>query len=105
MEDRDVILLQRQMDSLKDEFNVHQQQENQRWDHLLQLTEKNTEAAQKNAESIAKLTESTSGLLDAWNTAVGVKKAGNALGQLVKWFGSIGILGAALMWVFDHLKQ
>ena len=103
MDDKDVILLQRQITELKDQFKDHQVDEDERWSHLLTLTEQNTEAAKQNAESIAKLTESTAGLLDAWNTAVGVKKAGTALGSFVKWIGSLGILGAGLMWMAEHL--
>jgi hypothetical protein len=104
VEDTDVILLQRQFDELHDEFKLHQSQENERWKHLLDLTEQNTMAAQKNAESISKLTDSTAGLLDAWNTAVGVKKAGTALGSFIKWIGSLGILGAAIMWIAEKLQ-
>lgn len=110
MDDANVILLQRQIDGLKDQFSAHQASEDDRWSHLLAMTEQNTEAAKQNAvaakqnaESIAALTKSTAGLLDAWNTAVGVKKAGTALGSFIKWIGSLGILGAAIMWIAEKL--
>ena len=56
-----------------------------------------------NTESIAKLTEQTSGLVEAWDTASALVKFGAVLGRMAKWGASFAILGTALAWIVKKI--
>ncbi len=86
--DKDIILLQRRLDDHIEQFNSHVAEENDRWAHLIDVTERNT-------ESITKLAKSTEGLVDAWVTT-------NNVGRFIKWISGFAFLGAIGAWLVQH---
>ena len=50
------------------------------------------ELYEKNMEAIAKLTESTQGVVDAWSTA-------NNLHKFIKWLSGLAVVGTAFTWL------
>jgi hypothetical protein len=93
--DKDVILLQRRLDDHINEFHAHVASENERWDHLIDVTERNT-------ESITKLAKSTEGLVDIYRTGNSVIRAGVTMGRFVKWLSSFAVIGYIISWAVEH---
>lgn len=93
----DLILLQCKLDHHINEFHRHVEEEHERWNHLIDVQEQNNKA-------IAELTASTRDLVEAWNTAAGVVKAGATLGRFGKWLASIAIFGVIFSWLIEHWK-
>lgn len=93
-----VTLLQSELDSHIEEFHKHVEEEHERWNHLISVQEQNNAA-------IAELTASTRDLVEAWNTATGVVKAGATLGRFGKWLASIAIFGVIFTWLIEHWKS
>lgn len=86
-----------------DEFEVENRQ---RWADMLLAQESNTANIESLALSTKQLKESTEDVVEAWNSATGAVKVAGAIGRLFKWLSGFGILGVALVWVYDHmLKQ
>lgn len=50
-----------------------------------------------NAVNIAKLTQATQGVVEAWTVA-------NGLSKFLKWLSSFAILGAIIIWLKDFIK-
>ena len=102
-EQKEIILLQRDVEEHKqllidhiEKFDSHVQEEHDRWNHLIDITE-------KNAVSITELTSATKDIVDVWHTGESVVKAGSTLARFAKWLGSLGLLGAGILWVIDKL--
>lgn len=53
-------------------------------------------AHEKNMEAIAKLTEATQQVVDAWEVAIGISK-------LIKYLASFASLGIFLIWIVSKL--
>lgn len=90
----DIKLLQQKLDNHIDEYHMHVQEENNRWDHLITITE-------KNSTSIHELALSTRDIVDAWKAADGAIRVGVTVGKFVKWLTSLAIVGAAFTWLFS----
>jgi len=93
--DKDIILLQRRLDDHIDEFNAHLKEEDIRWEHLLDVTERNT-------ESITQLAESTKGLVEIYTTGNSVVKAGVTVGKFVKWLSIFTIPSVIVAWFVEY---
>ncbi|MDC0600099.1 hypothetical protein OAO65_02195 [Flavobacteriales bacterium] len=104
VEDENVILLQRQLETHIEEFQEHVKEEHERWDHLITVQEQNNTVQEQNNVAIAELTSSTKDLVEAWNTATGVVKAGATVGRFGKWVTSVAIFGVAISWLAEHWK-
>ena len=90
----DLMTISKRLDQHIKDFNDHVENEDSRWDHLIKLQE-------QNAEAIYKLTESTQGLVEAWDATNGAIKVGKALASFVKWATSIAIIGGVITWFLD----
>ena len=74
----------------REDFERHVEEVNDRWEHLIQLTESNTRA-------IHDLAEATRGLVEAWRT-------GSNIGRFLKWLSSFAILAAIAAWFVENFK-
>lgn len=90
----DLIAIKQRLDQHIDEFNEHCDRENTQWGHLIQLQE-------QNAEAIFKLTESTQGLVEAWEATSGAIKVGKVLSSFVKWLLTISVIGGFVAWILE----
>ena len=97
-ENADLIILQRKLDTHIEEFVRHCEEEERRWEHLLQITESNAQANKETAEAVRNLTEATRGLLDAWQALGGAVRVGAAVGNFLKWLSGFAVLGAIIAW-------
>lgn len=70
------------------EFELHRAEMEETHRHHNELCEKNIEA-------IAKLTESTQGLVDAWTTASNLQK-------FVKWISGLAVVGTTIAWLIKN---
>lgn len=73
----------------KCEFDMHKIE-------IEELHKRHNEMYEKNMEAIAKLTESTQGVVDAWTTA-------NNLHKFTKWLSGFAIVGIVITWLIDIL--
>lgn len=81
---RRVADLRRELDSHKEAFIKHVNEDQLRWDRLLVAQEANT-------KSIEALTHATQGLVDAWSAA-------SAFQRFIKWLSGFALLGAGITW-------
>jgi len=86
------ILIQRRLDSHIEEFRSHAEEEQVRWDRLLDAQEKNNEA-------ITIIAESTKDIVDAWQATSGAIKVGKNLGRFIKWASGFALVAVCLQWV------
>jgi len=93
-----LILLQEKLDNHIAEYDERRKQEDDRWDHLLQCQEQNTQCMKD-------LTDSTKGLIEAWEAANGAVKTLSALGRFVKWLSGFAIVGGAATWTVEHFTK
>lgn len=96
--EKDLLLLQAKLDTHIEEFNKHREEEELRWDHLITITEQNTIC-------VRELTESTRGVVEAWQAADGTVKTFSAFGRFMRWLSSLGILGAGILWLWNHFGR
>ena len=89
-DDVDVIVVQRQLQQHIDDCEVRHGQHDERLSQLLTSQEKTNDC-------IRDLSDSTKGLVDAWQTA-------NGMGRFIKWVSSLGIAGAGLLWLVEHFQ-
>ena len=75
-----------------------------RWEHILKTVEENAKQTEENSEAIGKLTAATQGLVDAWEAAEGVVKAGSLLGHAAKWLGGIALFSSLAALIVDKLS-
>lgn len=90
--DTQIILMQEKLDYHIDEFKKHCDDEEKRWEHLIQAQEQNT-------KSIKELTDSTRDLVNVWQAANGTVKTLSALGSFVKWVSSFAFIGVFITWL------
>ena len=105
MGDIDVTLLQERLETHIAEFQLHIEEEDARWDHLIAVQESNTSAITNLTAVIAQQSESTHDMVEAWNAAHGAIKVGSALGRFVKWLSGLAVIGVAVTWLLEHLKS
>lgn len=92
----EIKLLQQKLDAHIDEYRMHVEEENNRWDQLITITE-------KNSDSIHELAISTRDIVDAWKAADGAIKVGVTVGKFVKWLTSLAVIGVAITWLFNRI--
>lgn len=93
--DEKIVVLQSRLDDHILEFRRHSEEEAERWNKLIEIT-------QENSKNTAMLIESTHDMVEAWNTASSVVKAGTVLGKFIKWLSGFAVVGAAAVWVIEH---
>ena len=59
-------------------------------------------ACEENNKSIKALTESTEGLVEAWQAANGAVKVGAALGKFVKWASGLAVVGGFFTYIIQY---
>lgn len=100
--DEKLLMLEQKLDSHILEFDRHREEEDARWEHLIEITEKNAKISQDNATSIANLANSTHDMVEAWNNTNGAIKVGAAVGKFLKWVSGFAAVGYALTWIVEH---
>ncbi len=97
-----LLLLEKKLDDHMQEFDRHREEEDARWEHLLELTEKNTQISTANAKSIENLASSTHDMVEAWNNTNGALKVGAAVGNFLKWLSGFAVIGWMFTWALEH---
>lgn len=83
------------LDTFHQEFKQHVADEKRFIKHI-------TKAQEENTKAIKQLTKNTAELVETWNSAQSVVRAGSVLGRFGKWLASIAIIGAAYNWLINH---
>ena len=86
--------IEEKVDRHIDEYQEYRRDEHDRMQHLMDITK-------SNSESIQQLTDATTNVVNAWDTAESVVHAGSVLGKFARWLGSIAVIAAAAGWVVD----
>lgn len=86
------ILTQRRLETHIEEFRIHTEVEQARWEKLLSAQENNSDA-------IRELTESTKDIVDAWQATSGAIKVSKNIGRFIKWISGFAVVGAAIHWL------
>lgn len=101
MSDDKVLLLQSKLDNHIENFDAHCANEEKRWDHLISAQEHNSECIKELTRSTQALTNSTEGVVSAWNAANGTVKTMSALSKFIKWLSSFAVIGVFVTWFID----
>ncbi len=103
--DAQVLLLQQKLDDHIGVFTQRCEEEERRWDHLMQSQERNAKCIEDLTSSTKGLTEATRDIISAWNAANGTVKTLSALGRFVKWVSGFAFVGAFIVWAAKHLPS
>ena len=60
---------------------------------------------QESIDAVRELSEKTHDMVEAWEAAEGVVKAGATLGKFVKWLSGFAMLGGILHWLGIHIPK
>ena len=89
--------LEKEMATLTTRFEEHLIECSRRDKAVDARLDKLIEAQELNATNIAKLTEATNGVVEAWVVA-------NGLSKFLKWLSSLAIIGVGIVWLKDFIK-
>ena len=93
--------LRQQLNAHMDDFNTFKAQqemrnkhEDERWEALLKVTERNT-------QSIESIANSTHEVVEAYTVTTNTVKGLGVVGQFVKWLAGFAVVGAAINWIIN----
>ena len=104
-EDREIVLLQRALESHIETFNTHIVDEGKRWDELVAVHVQTNATVDDLAKAMKCHTESMQGLIEAWQAANGAVKVGTALGKFLAWLTKFAVIGTAALWIISKFKD
>ena len=104
-DDREIVLLQRALESHIETFDAHLVEEGRRWDELVAVHVQTNATVDDLAKAMKSHTESMQGLIEAWQAANGAVKVGTALGKFLTWITKFAVIGTATLWVYSKLKD
>jgi len=93
--------MRRRHDDLEQRFVIHEVEDQQKWDNMLQEMKVTQATVSELVEATRNLRDSTSDLLqiiEAWRSMNGVIKAGTMLGRFVTWLAGFAVVGAFITW-------
>ena len=102
-EDMRLVVLEQKLDSHIDDYHQHVEEEDNRWKHLITITEANSKHIEELAVSTAAIAASTKDVVELYSNAQAVVKVGSALGRLGKWLAGLAFLGAGFKWLAENL--
>ena len=105
MSAEDLVVLQEKLINHLHAYEVHILAEDERWERMFQICEKNVDDIAHLTVCIADLTNSTASVVDMWDSAQSVVRVGGLIGTLGKWLASIAFIGVAAKWGFDILSK
>ena len=100
--DSKLILLQERLDNHISDYEKRCEQDDGRWNKLLDSQIELNEAIRKQAESTDKLCTETEDLLKTWNAVRGTTVALAAVGKFIKWVSTIAIVAGIADWIARH---